>query len=194
MGIFATESNWSRRATTLFKMQEQLAGKPCVAQKRKPAESELAQLAREEVARLEVAEKSSHNKSSSASCPRPDPTDSRATRSLKSARARGGSESALFARRFVSDVFTRYAEARRWKIEPLDSNPSDLGGFKEIIFQINGTDVFKRLKYARAVFIASSACPRPRRKGAHPHQHGDCRCRCLPEAEEVDVEIKPERN
>ena len=64
----------------------------------------------------------------------------------KSARARADQESALFAEGgCLYRMYCRYAEARGWKVEALDSNPSDLGGFREIIFQINGTDVFKRL-------------------------------------------------
>ena len=79
----------------------------------------------------------------------PDPTDSRNT--IVEIRAgAGGKESALFAADLYR-MYCRYAEARGWKIETLDSNPSDLGGFKEIIFQVNGTDVFKRLKYESGV-------------------------------------------
>ena len=79
----------------------------------------------------------------------PNPTDSRNT--IVEIRAgAGGSESALFAADLYR-MYCRYAETRKWKVEPLDSNPSDLGGFKEIIFEVTGTDVFKRLKYESGV-------------------------------------------
>ena len=79
----------------------------------------------------------------------PDPTDSRNT--IVEIRAgAGGSESALFAADLYR-MYTRYAEAHGWKVESMDSSPSDLGGFKEIIFRITGTDVFKRLKYESGV-------------------------------------------
>ena len=126
-----------------FKAQAQLAENRALL-KGEVAESEIAQLAREEITRLENEEKKFAQQIQFGLVP-PDPTDSRNT--IVEIRAgAGGSESALFAADLYR-MFFRYAETRKWKIEPLDSNPSDLGGFKEIIFQINGADVFKRLKY-----------------------------------------------
>ena len=58
--------------------------------------------------------------------------------------------SALFAADLYR-MYSRYCEAHGWKAETLDASPSDLGGFKEIIFQISGQDVFKRLKYESGV-------------------------------------------
>ncbi len=58
----------------------------------------------------------------------------------------GGDEAALF----VADLFrmySHYAESRSWKIEPLDASPTDLGGFKEIIFSVTGESVFRDLRY-----------------------------------------------
>src|SRR5204863_118086 len=62
----------------------------------------------------------------------------------------GGSESALFAADLYR-MYSRYAESRGWKLEALDSSPSDLGGFKEVVFSVSGSDVFKRLKYESGV-------------------------------------------
>ena len=47
----------------------------------------------------------------------------------------GGQESALFSADLFR-MYTRYADAQGWKVEPMDSSPSDLGGYKEIIFAI----------------------------------------------------------
>jgi peptide chain release factor 1 len=111
-------------------------------------ESELALLAREEITRLEAEEKKLAQQIHFGLVP-PDATDSRNT-IIEIRAGAGGSESALFAADLYR-MYSRYAEARGWKIETLDSNSSDLGGFREIIFQVNGTDIFKRLKYESGV-------------------------------------------
>ena len=86
-------------------------------------------------------------------------------------------------------MYTRYAEARGWKCENLDSSTSDLGGFKEIVFQITGTDVFKRLKYESGVHRVQRV---PATEAQGRIHTSTCTVAVLPEAEEVDVEIKPE--
>ena len=113
-----------------------------------PADSELAQMAREEIARLEAEEKRLALEIQRGILP-PDPADSRNT-IIEIRAGAGGQESALFAADLYR-MYTRYAEARGWKFESLDSSPSDLGGYKEVIFQITGTDVYKRLKYESGV-------------------------------------------
>jgi len=151
-----------------------------------PAESELAQLAREESTRLETEAKQRGQQIQFGLVP-PDPTDSRNT--IVEIRAgAGGNESALFAADLYR-MYCRYAETRRWKIEALDSNPSDLGGFKEIVFQINGADVFKRLKYESGVHRVQRV---PATEAQGRIHTSTCTVAVLPEAQEVDVEIKPE--
>src|SRR5581483_11618012 len=104
-----------------------------------PAESELAQLAKEEIARLEGEEKRLALEVQRGIIP-PDPADSRNT--IVEIRAgAGGQESALFAADLYR-MYSRYSEGRGWKFEDLDSSASDLGGYKEVIFQITGQDVY----------------------------------------------------
>jgi peptide chain release factor 1 len=168
-----------------FKAEAQLAENRALLQS-ESAESEIAQLAREEIVRLEAEEKKFAQQIQFGLVP-PDPTDSRNT--IVEIRAgAGGSESALFAADLFR-MYSRYAETRRWKIEPLDSNPSDLGGFKEIIFQINGTDVFKRLKYESGVHRVQRV---PATEAQGRIHTSTATVAVLPEAEEVDVEIKPD--
>jgi peptide chain release factor 1 len=168
-----------------FKTQEQLAENRALL-KSEPAESELAQLAREEIARLEAGEKKFAQQIQFGLVP-PNPTDSRNT-IIEIRAGAGGSESALFAADLYR-MYCRYAEARRWKVEPLDSNPSDLGGFKEIVFQINGMDVFKRLKYESGVHRVQRV---PATEAQGRIHTSTATVAVLPEAEEVDVEIKPD--
>ena len=60
--------------------------------------------------------------------------------------AAGGEEAALFAGDLYR-MYTRYAERMNWKTEVLSSNPTDIGGYKEVIFEITGKGAFSRLKY-----------------------------------------------
>src|ERR1700691_614251 len=99
-----------------FKTQEQLAENRALL-KSEPAESELAQLAREEVTRLELAEKKFAGQIQFRYLP-PTLTDSRTTIFEIRAGA-AGSESAFFAADLYR-MYCRYAEARRWKFEPID--------------------------------------------------------------------------
>jgi peptide chain release factor 1 len=151
-----------------------------------PAESELAQLAREEVARLEAEETRLGQEVQRGVLP-PDPTDSRNT-IIEIRAGAGGQESALFAADLCR-MYTRYAEARGWKVEALDSSSSDLGGYKEVIFQITGTDVYKRLKYESGVHRVQRV---PATEAQGRIHTSTCTVAVLPEAEEVDVEIKPD--
>ena len=86
-------------------------------------------------------------------------------------------------------MYTRYAEARRWKVETLDSSSSDLGGFKEVIFEVTGTDIFKRLKYESGVHRVQRV---PATEAQGRIHTSTATVAVLPEAEEVDIEIKPD--
>src|SRR5947208_6867345 len=112
------------------------------------ADSELAQMAKEEMAGLEQEERRLAQAVQFGILP-PDPADSRNT-IIEIRAGAGGRESALFAADLYR-MYSRYAESRGWKLETLDSSPSDLGGFKEVIFSVRGADVFRLLKYKSGV-------------------------------------------
>ncbi len=148
--------------------------------------SELSQMAKEEITRLEGEEKRLAQEIYRGILP-PDPADSRNT-IIEIRAGAGGQESALFAADLYR-MYTRYAESRGWKFENLDSSPSDLGGYKEIIFQITGTDVYKRLKYESGVHRVQRV---PATEAQGRIHTSTCTVAVLPEAQEVDVELKPE--
>jgi peptide chain release factor 1 len=151
-----------------------------------PDGSEMAQMAKEEVTRLE-AELGKRTLAIQKGLLPPDPADSRNT--IVEIRAgAGGQESALFSADLYR-MYTRYAESRGWKFEDLDSSPSDLGGFKEIVFEVTGTDVYKRLKYESGVHRVQRV---PATEAQGRIHTSTCTVAVLPEAEEVDVEIKNE--
>jgi peptide chain release factor 1 len=150
------------------------------------ADSEMALMAREDIGRLEQQVKQLGQEVLRGVLP-PDPTDSRNT--IVEIRAgAGGSESALFAADLYR-MYSRYAETRKWKVETLDSSASDLGGLKEVIFSITGTDVYKRLKYESGVHRVQRV---PATEAQGRIHTSTCTVAVLPEAEEVDIEIKAE--
>ncbi len=154
--------------------------------KSEPTDSELGALAQEEVTRLEAEVKRLALEVQRGVLP-PDPTDSRNT-IIELRAGAGGSESALFAADLYR-MLTRYTEARGWKVETLDSSPSDLGGFKEVVFSVTGTDVYKRLKYESGVHRVQRV---PATEAQGRIHTSTVTVAVLPEAQEVDIEIRPD--
>ncbi len=170
---------------TYLRVREELASNRAMLEA-EPSGSELAQLAAEEVARLAPEEERLSLEVQRGLLP-PDPTDSRNT--IVEIRAgAGGAESALFAADLFR-MYTRYAEARGWKVEGLDSSPSDLGGFKEVIFGVSGPDAYRRFKFESGVHRVQRV---PATEAQGRIHTSTATVAVLPEAEEVDVEIRPE--
>ncbi len=97
----------------------------------------------------------------------------------------GGDEATLF----VADVFrmySRYAESHGWRVEIMSSNPTGVGGFKEIIALIEGKGVYSRLKYESGVHRVQRV---PATEGSGRIHTSAITVAVLPEAEEVEVEI-----
>ena len=99
----------------------------------------------------------------------------------------GGDEAALFAG-VLFRMYTRYAAARGWRIEIMDSNPTELGGFKEVVFQICGDGVYGRMKFESGVHRVQRV---PETESQGRVHTSTVTVAVLPEAEEVDVEINP---
>lgn len=99
----------------------------------------------------------------------------------------GGEEAALFASDLLK-MYTRYAEKRGWKIEMLSSNYTDIGGFKEAIFLVEGKGAYSRLKYESGVHRVQRV---PETESGGRIHTSAATVAVLPEAEEVDVEINP---
>jgi len=99
----------------------------------------------------------------------------------------GGEEAALFAMDLFR-MYSRYAEARGWKIEVLSSSESDTGGLKEMIASVSGDQVFHRLKYERGVHRVQRV---PATESQGRIHTSTVTLAVLPEAEEVDIAIDP---
>lgn len=100
----------------------------------------------------------------------------------------GGDEASLFAGDLYR-MYQRYAESRGWKVEPVEASPSEVGGFKEVVFKVSGEEVFRFLKYESGVHRVQRVPDTETQGRIHT---STATVAVLPEAEEVDVELKPD--
>ena len=99
----------------------------------------------------------------------------------------GGEEAALFAGDLFR-MYTRYAERQGWRVDIVDSNPTTIGGFKEISFTVDGQGAYSKLKYESGTHRVQRV---PVTESSGRIHTSAVTVAVLPEAEEVDVEINP---
>ncbi len=99
----------------------------------------------------------------------------------------GGEEAALFAGELFR-MYSRYAETRGWRTEMLSSNYTDIGGFKEVVFLIEGQGAYSRLKFESGAHRVQRV---PETESSGRIHTSAVTVAVLPEAEEVDVDINP---
>jgi peptide chain release factor 1 len=99
----------------------------------------------------------------------------------------GGEESALFVNSLYR-MYSMYAALKNWKIEVINSNPTELGGFKEIGFSVEGEGAYAKLKYESGVQRVQRV---PETESQGRIHTSTVTVAVLPEVEEVDVEINP---
>ena len=99
----------------------------------------------------------------------------------------GGDEAALFAADLMR-MYSMYAEANRWKIEILSSNPTDIGGYKEVCFSIEGQGAYSKLKFESGVHRVQRV---PSTESGGRIHTSAVTVAVLPEVEEVEVDINP---
>jgi peptide chain release factor 1 len=100
----------------------------------------------------------------------------------------GGDEAALFAGDLYR-MYQRYAEGRGWKTELLSASESELGGYREIIAAITGKGAFARLKYESGVHRVQRV---PATEASGRIHTSAATVAVLPEAQDIDIEVKPE--
>ncbi|AEH44433.1 peptide chain release factor 1 [Thermodesulfatator indicus DSM 15286] len=150
------------------------------------ADEEIAKLAREELKELEAEREALEKRLMLLLVPK-DPNDEKNIM-LEIRAGTGGEEAALFAADLFR-MYSRYAERKGWEVEILDVNPTGLGGFKEIIAMIKGKGAYSRLKYESGVHRVQRI---PETESGGRIHTSAVTVAVLPEAEEVDVEIRPE--
>jgi peptide chain release factor 1 len=150
---------------------------------REESDVELKTMAEEELAGLEDRLARCEHELKLLLLPK-DPNDERNV-ILEIRAGTGGDEAALF----VADIFrmyTRYAEAQRWRVEILSSNPTGIGGFKEVIALVEGKGVYSRLKYESGVHRVQRV---PATEASGRIHTSTITVAVLPEAEDVEVQI-----
>ena len=148
-------------------------------------DAELAELAQIELD--EIAEAIARNEESLRDALTPkDPNDDRDV-VIEIRAAAGGDEASLFAADLYR-MYVRWAEQHRYKVELIDEAPSEVGGFKEIIFGVHGVDIYKQLKFEAGVHRVQRI---PSTESQGRIHTSTVTVAVLPEAEETDIEINP---
>ncbi|MEZ5304647.1 MAG: peptide chain release factor 1 [Verrucomicrobiales bacterium] len=152
----------------------------------KSDDEEMAALAAEELPELKARDEKLQLEIQYALLPR-DKTEERDA--LVELRAgAGGDEASLFAGDLLR-MYQRYCETVGWKTEILEAHPSEVGGFKEVVFKVTGDEVFRTMKYESGVHRVQRV---PSTEAQGRIHTSTASVAVLPEAEEVDVQLKPE--
>ncbi len=101
--------------------------------------------------------------------------------------AAGGDEASLFAADLFN-MYSRYAENQGWKVQIVDENPTEVGGFKEIVLMISGDRVYSKLKYENGAHRVQRV---PVTESAGRVHTSTATVGVMPEAEDVDIDIDP---
>jgi peptide chain release factor 1 len=149
-------------------------------------DDDLRELAEEELESLKKQQEDLEKKIEIALLPK-DPNDEKNV-ILEIRQGAGGDEASLFAAELFR-MYQRYAERRGWKTEVLSLHPTEKGGIKEVIALIKGKGAYSRLKYESGVHRVQRV---PETESSGRIHTSTVTVAVLPEAEEVDIEIKPE--
>lgn len=150
------------------------------------SDEELIEMAKEELDELVEQQQRVEQESKMLLIP-PDPMEGKNI--IMEIRAgTGGEEAALFAADLFS-MYSRYAEARRWKIEIMNAHETGIGGFKEIIFSISGKNVYGSLRRESGAHRVQRV---PETESGGRIHTSAVTVAVLPEAEETDIEIRNE--
>jgi peptide chain release factor 1 len=147
---------------------------------------EMQELARSEVESLTTTEADLSSKLRSLLIPKDPLADRAAVVEIRA--GTGGSEAGLFAGDLFR-MYSRYAERRGWKIELMDASEGEMGGYKEAVFTVRGTDAYGDLRHESGVHRVQRV---PATESQGRIHTSAATVAVLPEAEEIDVEIRDE--
>ena len=150
-----------------------------------PQEEEFALMLAEEIDTLQEAQERLEEELQVLLLPK-DPNDEKNV-IVEIRSGTGGEEAALFAA-VLFRMYSRYAEEKRWKVDVLSSNATELGGFKEVIFMIEGQGAYSRLKFESGVHRVQRI---PATEAGGRIHTSTATVAVLPEAEDVEVQIEP---
>ncbi|MBR5225715.1 MAG: peptide chain release factor 1, partial [Clostridia bacterium] len=148
------------------------------------SDPDMADMAKEELVRLEEEIPSAEREIQLMLLPK-DPNDEKNV-VLEIRGGAGGEEAALFGTLLLR-MYTRYAERRGWRVEPMSANMTELGGVKEAVVTVTGEGAYSRLKYESGVHRVQRI---PVTESNGKRQTSTATVAVLPEAQEVDVVIE----
>ncbi|OPD60546.1 peptide chain release factor 1 [Bacillus anthracis] len=146
-------------------------------------DAEMREMVKEEVSELESQEKALSERLKILLVPK-DPNDDKNV-IVEVRGAAGGDEAALFAGDLYR-MYSRYAEVQGWKTEIIEASYTELGGYKEIIFMINGKGAFAKLKFENGAHRVQRV---PETESGGRIHTSTATVAVLPEAEEVEIDI-----
>jgi peptide chain release factor 1 len=152
----------------------------------KDADEEIAEMAAEEIPGLEERFEEFGTDLQYALLPRDAAEDRDALVEIRA--GAGGDEASLFAGEIMR-MYQRFAEMQGWKCEHLESSPSEVGGFKEVVLKVMGEEVFRSLKYESGVHRVQRVPATETQGRIHT---STVTVAVMPEAEDVDIELRPE--
>lgn len=146
-------------------------------------DADMREMVKEEVSELEKQEEELAARLKILLLPK-DPNDDKNV-IIEIRGAAGGDEAALFAGTLYR-MYSRYAEVQGWKSEVIEASPTELGGFKEIIFMINGAGAYSKMKFENGAHRVQRV---PETESGGRIHTSTATVAVLPEAEEVEIEI-----
>ena len=165
-------------------LSKQLEDTKAIAQGEK--DPEMKELAKDEMRILEIRMKDAEDKLKFLLVPR-DPLDEKDI--IMEIRAgTGGEEAALFATDLFR-MYSRFAETKNWKFEIMNSNQTELGGLKEIVFSVSGKNVYENLRYESGVHRVQRV---PATEAQGRIHTSAVTVAVLPEADETEINIRQE--
>jgi peptide chain release factor 1 len=148
------------------------------------ADREMREMAQAEVAELTARQAKLEEELRALLIPR-DPNDDKNV-FVEIRAGAGGDEAGLFAAD-LARMYTKYAEAHKWRVEVMDSHPTGVGGFKEIVLFVQGRGAWSRLKFERGVHRVQRV---PATESSGRIHTSTVTVAVLPEAEDVDIKVE----
>ncbi len=149
-------------------------------------DADMLAMAKEELASLKANQEALLNDLKMSLLPKDASIDKDAIVEIRA--GTGGDEAALFAADLYR-MYSRYAQSKGWQVELIDSNQNEMGGFKEVIFEVRGKGAYGRLKYERGVHRVQRV---PVTEASGRIHTSAATVAVLPEAEEIDIHINQE--
>ena len=180
----AKRQSYLQSVVALFDTKKQLLSEREQAAKLAAGSDELAELAQLELGELDARITANAEALAEALTPK-DPNDEKDA-IVEIRGAAGGDEASLFAADLFR-MYSRWCERHGYKVELISESPSEVGGFKEVVFAVRGTDIYKQLKFEAGVHRVQRV---PTTESQGRIHTSTVTVSVLPEAEETDIEIK----